>query len=143
VVSFTPRSLYPQGKSSRYPFNRRLGGPQSRSGRREESPYRDSNSDPSVVQPVASPYRDCAISIFRVEHEAKQKPAEGGGKLSPILYPEDGCDMFLRNVWLSPKYVSCNPEDRTLHGHHRENLKHNIIDYVTYDDLVNKMARGI
>jgi hypothetical protein len=34
VVSFTPLSLYPRGKSHRYPLDRRLGGPQSRSGLR-------------------------------------------------------------------------------------------------------------
>jgi len=28
VVSFTPRPLYPWGTISRYPFDRRLGGPQ-------------------------------------------------------------------------------------------------------------------
>jgi hypothetical protein len=28
VVSFTPRPLYPRGKSPRYPLDRRLGGPQ-------------------------------------------------------------------------------------------------------------------
>jgi hypothetical protein len=33
VVSFTPRPLYPQGKSPWYPLDRRMGGPQSRSGR--------------------------------------------------------------------------------------------------------------
>jgi hypothetical protein len=33
VVSFTPRSLYPKGKSPWYPLDRKLGGPQSRSGR--------------------------------------------------------------------------------------------------------------
>jgi hypothetical protein len=33
VVSFTPRPLYPQGRSPWYPLDRRLGGPQSRSGR--------------------------------------------------------------------------------------------------------------
>jgi hypothetical protein len=33
VVSFTPLPLYPQGKSPWYPLDRRLGGPQSRSGR--------------------------------------------------------------------------------------------------------------
>jgi hypothetical protein len=33
VVSFTPRPLYSQGKSPWYPLDRRLGGPQSRSGR--------------------------------------------------------------------------------------------------------------
>jgi hypothetical protein len=33
VVNFTLRPLYPQGKSSSwYPLNRKLGGPQSRSG---------------------------------------------------------------------------------------------------------------
>jgi hypothetical protein len=34
VVRFTPRPLYPQGKSPRFPLDRRLGGPQIRSGRR-------------------------------------------------------------------------------------------------------------
>jgi hypothetical protein len=33
MVNFTPRPLYPRGKSPRYPLDRRLGGPQSRSGR--------------------------------------------------------------------------------------------------------------
>jgi hypothetical protein len=33
VVSFTPLPLYPRGKSPRYPLDRRLGGPQSRSER--------------------------------------------------------------------------------------------------------------
>jgi hypothetical protein len=41
VVSSTPRPLYPQGKSPWYPLDRRLGGPQSRSGRGgEEKIYR-------------------------------------------------------------------------------------------------------
>jgi hypothetical protein len=46
------------GNSPWYPLDRRLGRPQSRSGRRGENswPYLDSNSDPSVVQPVASHY---------------------------------------------------------------------------------------
>jgi hypothetical protein len=33
VVNFMPRPLYPRGKSHQYPLDRRLGGPQSRSGR--------------------------------------------------------------------------------------------------------------
>jgi hypothetical protein len=36
IVSFTPRPLYPQGRSSWCPFDRRLGGPQRRSGRGSE-----------------------------------------------------------------------------------------------------------
>jgi hypothetical protein len=42
VVSFTSRPLYPQGKNPWYPLNRRLGGPQSRSGRGGE----EKNSQP-------------------------------------------------------------------------------------------------
>jgi hypothetical protein len=42
VVSFTPPPLYPQGNSPWYPLDRRLGGPQSRSGRRSE----EKNSQP-------------------------------------------------------------------------------------------------
>jgi hypothetical protein len=32
MVSFTPRPVYTQGKSSLYPLDRRLGGAQNRSG---------------------------------------------------------------------------------------------------------------
>jgi hypothetical protein len=46
VVSFTPRPLYSQGKSPWYPLDRRLGGPQSRSGHRVE----EKNSQPFVTE---------------------------------------------------------------------------------------------
>jgi hypothetical protein len=55
VVSFTPRPLYLQGKIPRYAFDRRLGGPQSRSERDTE----EKNSQPlpvlelPIIQPVA------------------------------------------------------------------------------------------
>jgi hypothetical protein len=42
VVSFTPQPLYPRGKRPWYPLDRRLGGPQSRSGRGGE----EKNSQP-------------------------------------------------------------------------------------------------
>jgi hypothetical protein len=41
VVSFTPRSLYPRGRTPRYPLDRRLSGPQSRFGRRGEEKILD------------------------------------------------------------------------------------------------------
>jgi hypothetical protein len=61
VVSFTPLPLYP-----RYPLDKKLGGPQSQSGRRGENscPHRDSNSDPVVVQPVASRYTNYATGKY-------------------------------------------------------------------------------
>jgi hypothetical protein len=49
-----PDALHPW-KDPRYPLNRRMGGPQSRSWRFEEDkdfcPYRDSNPGPSSPQP--------------------------------------------------------------------------------------------
>jgi hypothetical protein len=60
VISFTPRPIYP-----RYQLDRRLDGPQSWSGREENSwPHWDSNSNPLAVQPVASHYTDCIIIII-------------------------------------------------------------------------------
>jgi hypothetical protein len=42
-------------------LDRSLCGPQSRSGQRGEERILDSNSDPSVVQSIASRYTDYAI----------------------------------------------------------------------------------
>jgi hypothetical protein len=48
VVSFTPQSLYPQRKSFWYPLERRLGGPQCRSG----GGGKEKNSQPlSTLEP--------------------------------------------------------------------------------------------
>jgi len=56
VVNATPRPLY-SGKETRYPFYRRLGGPQNRSGKvRKISPQ--PGLDPRTVQSVASRYID-------------------------------------------------------------------------------------
>jgi hypothetical protein len=65
MVSFTPRPLYPQGKSPWYPLDRRLGGPQSRSGRGSE----EKNSQPlpglglPIVQPVG---QRCTTELSRL-----------------------------------------------------------------------------
>jgi hypothetical protein len=54
---FTPQPLYPQGKSPSYTLDRRLGGPQGRSGRGGEekipSPRRESNLTTTIAQLVA------------------------------------------------------------------------------------------
>jgi hypothetical protein len=57
-VSFTPRLLYPQWSSHWYLLDRRLGGPQSRSGHGGE----EKNSppppalEPPTIQPVVQRY---------------------------------------------------------------------------------------
>jgi len=58
VVSSTPRPHFtPRGKT-RYPFYRRLGGPQGLSGRVEY--LVPTGFDPRTIQPVASRYTDWA-----------------------------------------------------------------------------------
>jgi hypothetical protein len=58
VVSFTPRPLYPQGKIPWYPVDRRLGGPQNRSGRggEEKNCQTLPGLEPPIIQPVAQRY---------------------------------------------------------------------------------------
>jgi hypothetical protein len=66
-----PLLLYPQGKKGKnpwYPFDRRLGGPQSQSGQGGEEkifdPNRTHNSDPLINQPVGSYYPGSQVLSF-------------------------------------------------------------------------------
>jgi hypothetical protein len=63
--SFTSRPLYPQRKNLQYPLDRRLGGPQSRSGRRGEEKIHDPTGIRTPTYPssnvVASRYTDYTI----------------------------------------------------------------------------------
>jgi hypothetical protein len=66
VVSFTPRPIYPRGKSPPLvPTGLEAGwAPEpvwTRWTGQNSCPYRDSNYDSSAIQPVASCYTDCAI----------------------------------------------------------------------------------
>jgi hypothetical protein len=67
-----PWLLYPLGKSSWCPPDRRLGGPQGCSGsggkeKRIPSPHPESNPRTPIVQPIAQHYTDCAIiALFLV-----------------------------------------------------------------------------
>jgi len=65
--------LYPQGESLWYPLDRRLGEPQSRSGRRAE----EKNSQvlpghkPPIIQPVAQPpIISSLVSHYKVKYIA-------------------------------------------------------------------------
>jgi hypothetical protein len=61
LADFSVRGAARRHFSLNLSLDRRLGGPQSQSG-----PYLDLKSDPSVVQPVASCYTDCAIAAPRL-----------------------------------------------------------------------------
>jgi hypothetical protein len=70
VVSFTPRPLYPQGRSPRYQFDRRLGGPRAvldaAVKRKIPSHRRESNPRIPIVQPVSQRYTDWAITALEL-----------------------------------------------------------------------------
>jgi hypothetical protein len=69
VVSFTPRPLYPQGKSPWYSLDRRLGGPQSRSGRGGE----DKNSQPPPGIEPQNPDRPAhSPALYRMSYHGSK-----------------------------------------------------------------------
>jgi hypothetical protein len=83
VESITPRPLYPWGKISRYPMDRRLGGLHSRSGRREEkirNPTKTRAPTPqkSIPSPINSSKQQRIsqsenILFWKVKHKPSNK----------------------------------------------------------------------
>jgi hypothetical protein len=69
VVSFTHRPLYPQGKSRWYPLDRRLGGPQSRSG---------CGGEQINSQPVAQRYTDWAVAALNIRMDRRETVGKCG-----------------------------------------------------------------
>jgi hypothetical protein len=69
VVSFTPLPLYPRGKRLRYPLDRRLGRPQSRSGRCGEEKklaLPAIEPEPSSPYPVAIPTELSRLALHMI-----------------------------------------------------------------------------
>jgi hypothetical protein len=64
------RPLYPQGKSPWYPLDRRMGGPQRRSGRGGEQKNSQPlpGLEPPIIQPVAQGY---TIELSRFSTSSK------------------------------------------------------------------------
>jgi hypothetical protein len=62
VVSLTPRPLYPQGKSTCYPLNRRVSGGQSRSGRGGEE--KNFQTMPGIEQPPPPNHPACRPALY-------------------------------------------------------------------------------
>jgi hypothetical protein len=79
VLSFTPRPLYPWVKSPRYPFNMRLGEPQSQSGcsgvEKNLLPLPGIKPRPSSLLPVATVAIQPAIvrTVCHDEHNYKRQ----------------------------------------------------------------------
>jgi hypothetical protein len=100
VVSFTPRPLYPQGKSPRYPLDRRLGGPQSRSGYGVE----EKNSQPPPGIEPRSYIDESVTSLFT--------PNENAGAINKMEKRLKGS-----RHWRSP-YEDPPPQVLTLPSRH-------------------------
>jgi hypothetical protein len=87
VDSFTPRPLYPQGKSSWYPLDRRLGGPQSRSGRGEELHiHLLSGLEPPIIHPARKKVK-VKLSLYLTKHHAMKAYWRSGGISVRIFLP--------------------------------------------------------
>jgi hypothetical protein len=88
VVNTTPRP-FTQGKESRYPLYRRLGGPQGRSGRVQKISL-SAGFDPRTVQNIVSRYTNWAIPahLWRTKEffgeGVGQRERESGG-CSPLV----------------------------------------------------------
>jgi hypothetical protein len=63
VVSFTPRPLYSLGKSPWYPLDKRLGGPQSRSGRGDE---KKNSQLPPGIETAVTRVQDVSCFVVHV-----------------------------------------------------------------------------
>jgi hypothetical protein len=67
VVSFTPRPLHPQEKSPWYPLDRKLGWPQSQSGRGGEEKI--SQPLPGLKPPISQPVAHrCTTELPRLQY---------------------------------------------------------------------------
>jgi hypothetical protein len=67
TISFTPQPLYPRGKSRRYPLDRGLGGPQSRSEcYGEKKNVAPTGNRTPAVQSVATPIELSQLSRYVV-----------------------------------------------------------------------------
>jgi hypothetical protein len=112
VVSFTPLSLYPRGKSSRYPLDRRKSGPQSPSERcgKENIFLPISEIEPQLLCPTASQYTDWAIPtpVYAMKlHKFMEKHVHSEEYIT-ILFE---CLQFIKILYIiyeRTKY-SCTP----------------------------------
>jgi hypothetical protein len=118
-VCFTSLSLYPQGRSPRYTWNMRLGGPESRYGRcGEKKNLTPAGNQTPDFQLIARRYSDWAIatSTLATDRIVKQRTEEYheyslNGRPSSLLQCRLG-DVSLCNssplICLSKKFILHN-----------------------------------
>jgi hypothetical protein len=110
VVSFTPQQLYPRGKSPWYPLDRRLGGPPEpvwMTWRRENSwVYRDSNSNPLVIQPIAVHYTNYDIPTAEDVIKKTPFPNSDFQLINPQTQIWSACEQFFSNAGYNLYHVT-------------------------------------
>jgi hypothetical protein len=119
-LSFTPQSLYHRGNSPRYLVNKGLCGLHGRYGWGSENskPFRDSKLDPSVVQPVASRYKNYAILTKTKRNSSiaclggrdlgPRTPEYGARGVTSVLCPLAAVTHGLTRVAPSPWVAPCS-----------------------------------
>jgi len=100
VINFTPRPLYPQGKSPWYPLDRRIGGPQSRSGRggEEKNSQTPPGLEPPIMQPVVQCYPGSWCSRF-IQLKLFSKQKLPGVKVTVPPSASQNCNLFFLRVF--------------------------------------------
>jgi hypothetical protein len=96
VASLTSRPLYPQGKSPWYPLDKRLGGPQSRSGCDGE----EKNSQPPPgIEPYNPDRPTRSPALYRLSyHRELNKRSPRFSVPVPSLSVSETEDRFSRNL---------------------------------------------
>jgi hypothetical protein len=135
VVSLTPRPLYPRGKNTLYPLDRRLGGPHSRSRsgseRKIPSPCRELNPNRSARSPVAMP-----TELFRLPNFVVKKSYLIPSKLVIWL-----SEHWSRNKteMVAYKFSKCS----TRMSIPRENMdKSEVSGYLEKVSIIIRLGRG-
>jgi hypothetical protein len=120
MVSFTPRLLYPQEKSSRYQLDRRVGGPQSLSGHGVEE---KTSQPPPGIEPRSSHRPAPSQSLYRKLVNSNlyfvtAAPVRQKSRLPKCgLFPKNTVRTAYSNILLQTQiyYEANHASDITLH----------------------------
>jgi hypothetical protein len=115
VVSFTPRLLYPRGKSPRYPLVRQLGGPQNRYGRcGEQKRLALAGNRTSTGQPVARHYTDSCV-VWKVL-VGQWSQGDFDGRPRYVAWLGGGQEKIVIELCLGHIFGNVELEDQEEHG---------------------------